>query len=128
MKRIIILFAVCFLLLAGTAVAGDSPFSVHWKSGTTEPFDTSSGVTTAPSISEGTACVWVLATADDIYFTLDGTKPVATAGAGGNGTVLAENEGVPLLPDEAKRFRFTGGGSSAGWVTYHQYDGWIEPW
>lgn len=125
MKRFLV-SAALVILLAGAAQAGQDPFSVRWVSGVTQPFDTSTGVTRAPSVSEGTACVWVIATEDGIYFTLDGTKPVA--GANGNGTVLGDGQTIPLLPDEAKRFRFTGEGDSAGWVTYRQYNGWIEPW
>lgn len=126
MKRLLVSIALV-LLMSGMAYA-QGPFQVHFVSGVTQPFDTSAGVTRAPTVTEGTACVWVTATADDIYFTLDGTTPVATAGVGGNGTVIEANRGIAFLPDEAKRFRFTGGGVSAGWVTYRQYNGWIEPW
>ncbi len=124
MKRLFVGIALA-LLMSGMAHA-QGPFQVRFISGVTQPFDASAGVTRAPSPSEATQCVWVVAAGSDILYTLDGTTPVTgTAGVGADGTVLVEDTGILFVPDEIKRFRFTGDGVAAGWVTYRAYDNWL---
>jgi hypothetical protein len=119
MKRLLVSIALV-LFMAGMAHA-QGPFQVRLISETVQAFDTSAGVTRAPTATEATQCVWVVATGSDIYYTLGGTTPTT----GSAGTVLVEDTGILFVPDEIKRFRFTGDGVAAGWVTYRAYDNWI---
>jgi len=127
MKRIIVLALVLAFVSVAPCFAKD-PNKIRILQTATVAFNTSSGATSFASAIDLTnaMCLAVVAVGDDIFCTFDDgtTTPVKDQH-------IPITQGPPwtfLLPVEAEKGYFTGGGSSSGYVNLITYDSWAEPY